>query len=554
MTTRISSSNAIGRGKGKRCRSGCWTCREAGYKCDEAKPFCGRCVRLKRSCQGYGLRLKWRHHKESRSKIDPRPPPNHAFHDAQLPAENNATQSIIASSYTDFANSSPSLALPASPGLSISGNSVIDSIATPTGFQSCELPSTISIVPLGEDSPPRSGSEISFQPDNCPEKEQSCAVQLEPAFWASYLCLDDYRLLHHFNTVVSTLLSITPNGNPFQKHFVSMALQKGPLQSVILSVAASHLSAVLPHKDTGVITDKHHRFAIQSLSSALVDPVERLSDTTLAAILMLQIRRQFVDHVVEADDCHLSAARELIQLRGGPSAMSASCSKFLLGLFNYHDILGSIAHSRAPFIFKQHGYDTISSLLGEASSILHIASGISVLQPMKNGTMKASEADIQSLVQTLELQLETWRVPAEAAEDADVANTAAAYQAAASIYLFRVAYNIGAPHPRTLHRVHICLDALSKVPVTSPLVSMHVWPLFTGGCEAVDPQDRQFAIHRFDEMYNHRGMYSLIRVREAMETVWKCKDLEGGDNRPDLMIKLGCLEALGYLGLSVDLV
>ncbi|QYS95280.1 Zn2Cys6 [Trichoderma simmonsii] len=554
MATRISSSNAIGRGKGKRCRSGCWTCREAGYKCDEAKPFCGRCVRLKRSCQGYGLRLKWRHHKESRSKIDPRPPPNHAFHDAQLPAENNATQSIIASSYTDFATSSPSLVLPASPGLSISGNSVIDSIATPTGFQSCELPSTISIVPLGEDSPPRSGSEISFQPDNCPEKEQSSVVQLEPAFWASYLCLDDYRLLHHFNTVVSTLLSVTPNGNPFQKHFVSMALQKGPLQSVILSVAASHLSAVLPHKDTRVITDKHHRFAIQSLSSALVDPVERLSDTTLAAILMLQIRRQFVDHVVEADDCHLSAARELIQLRGGPSAMSASCSKFLLGLFNYHDILGSIAHSRAPFIFKQHGYDTISSLLGEASSILHIASGISVLQPMKNGTMKASEADIQSLVQTLELQLETWRVPAEAAEDADVANTAAAYQAAASIYLFRVAYNIGAPHPRTLHRVHLCLDALSKVPVTSPLVSMHVWPLFTGGCEAVDPQDRQFAIHRFDEMYNHRGMYSLIRVREAMETVWKCKDLEGGDNRPDLMVKLGCLEALGYLGLSVDLV
>lgn len=554
MATRISSSNAIGRGKGKRCRSGCWTCREAGYKCDEAKPFCGRCVRLKRSCQGYGLRLKWRHHKQSRSKIDPRPLPNHAFHDAKLPADSNATQSIIALSYTDFATSSPSLALPASPGLSISGNSVIDSIATPTGFQSCELPSTISIVPLGEDSPPRSGSEISFQPDNCPEKEQSSAVQLEPAFWASYLCLDDYRLLHHFNTVVSTLLSVTPNGNPFQKHFVSMALQKGPLQSVILSVAASHLSAVLPHKDTRVITDKHHRFAIQSLSSALVDPVERLSDTTLAAILMLQIRRQFVDHVVEADDCHLSAARELIQLRGGPSAMSASCSKFLLGLFNYHDILGSIAHSRAPFIFKQHGYDTISSLLGEASSILHIASGISVLQPMKNGTMKASEADIQSLVQMLELQLETWRVPAEAAEDADVANTAAAYQAAASIYLFRVAYNIGAPHPRTLHRVHICLDALSKVPVTSPLVSMHVWPLFTGGCEAVDPQDRQFAIHRFDEMYNHRGMYSLIRVREAMETVWKCKDLEGGDNRPDLMIKLGCLEALGYLGLSVDLV
>ncbi|KAI2620926.1 fungal-specific transcription factor domain-containing protein [Hypomontagnella submonticulosa] len=42
-----------------RTRTGCFTCREDGYKCDEQKPFCGRCIRLQKTCKGYGVRLKW---------------------------------------------------------------------------------------------------------------------------------------------------------------------------------------------------------------------------------------------------------------------------------------------------------------------------------------------------------------------------------------------------------------------------------------------------------------------------------------------------------------
>ncbi|KAI1099326.1 fungal-specific transcription factor domain-containing protein [Jackrogersella minutella] len=42
-----------------RTRTGCFTCREDGYKCDEKKPFCGRCTRLGKTCKGYGIKLKW---------------------------------------------------------------------------------------------------------------------------------------------------------------------------------------------------------------------------------------------------------------------------------------------------------------------------------------------------------------------------------------------------------------------------------------------------------------------------------------------------------------
>ncbi|RFU80546.1 fungal zn binuclear cluster domain containing [Trichoderma arundinaceum] len=403
------------------------------------------------------------------------------------------------------------------------------------------------------------GKFLNFSKSDEVLEKQLCVTsipQSEPTYWTSYLSLDDYRLLHHFNTVVSTLISVKLSDNPFQKHFISMALQEGPLQAAILSVAASHLAAASPHDGADVIASKHHRVAIQSLSTALKSPVERLSDTVLAAVLMLQVRRQFIGNMDEGGEYHLSAAKELIRLRGGPSAVSTSCSQFLFILFSYHDILGSIAHARAPFIRDQkHLYsDTTNALLSSASDILCIASDISALQPMKNGTVSASDTEIQSLVQMLEYKLETWHIPDDIAKNTELANTAIAYQAAASIYLFRVAYNIGAPHPRTVYRVRLCLDAIAKVPVTSPLVSMHVWPLFTGGCEAIDPQDRLFAVQRFEEMYNNRRMSSLIRVREAMETVWRCKDLEGGDNRPELMVNLGCLEVLNCLGLRVDLV
>ncbi|KAL5357092.1 fungal-specific transcription factor domain-containing protein [Aspergillus floccosus] len=52
-----------------RSRTGCWTCREDGYKCDEEKPSCGRCVRLKKTCKGYGIRLRWREATSSNYRV-----------------------------------------------------------------------------------------------------------------------------------------------------------------------------------------------------------------------------------------------------------------------------------------------------------------------------------------------------------------------------------------------------------------------------------------------------------------------------------------------------
>ncbi|KAK7934853.1 fungal-specific transcription factor domain-containing protein [Apiospora marii] len=39
--------------------TGCWTCKRRRVKCDETKPSCQRCDRLRVTCEGYEIRLNW---------------------------------------------------------------------------------------------------------------------------------------------------------------------------------------------------------------------------------------------------------------------------------------------------------------------------------------------------------------------------------------------------------------------------------------------------------------------------------------------------------------
>ncbi|KAI0384426.1 hypothetical protein F5Y04DRAFT_229293 [Hypomontagnella monticulosa] len=50
-----SSSAKVGKKRGPRSRSGCWTCRIRRVKCDEARPICKRCSSTGRTCDGYEL-------------------------------------------------------------------------------------------------------------------------------------------------------------------------------------------------------------------------------------------------------------------------------------------------------------------------------------------------------------------------------------------------------------------------------------------------------------------------------------------------------------------
>lgn len=168
----------------KRTRTGCWTCREAGYKCDEQKPFCQRCTRLKITCKGYGVRLKWQDGTAGTVAKKPRAT-------RKKKSTGPETMSTPASLTSEF-STSPS-----------------------TAASSDLVHSPMSVV-----STPAYG--IGLGPDLSP---------------------NDRRLLHYWIEQLSSLISVAPrNGKPtpFQLHLTAMAYDSPALRSSVLYMLVHH--------------------------------------------------------------------------------------------------------------------------------------------------------------------------------------------------------------------------------------------------------------------------------------------------------------------------
>ncbi|KAI1090831.1 fungal-specific transcription factor domain-containing protein [Rostrohypoxylon terebratum] len=169
-----------------RTRTGCFTCREDGYKCDEQKPFCGRCTRLGKTCKGYGVRLKWQ---------TPQSTPRSKASKGRRQQRIRSDEKTIRPTMTPLAPS------------------------TPTTTHSSE-----SLSPI-----------IKLDP--------SCIVPNDVSPINRYL-------LHHWSTTLSTMVSmVSAPRNPFLVHLTPMISQSTALRAVLCSIAASHL-AILRHEDS----------------------------------------------------------------------------------------------------------------------------------------------------------------------------------------------------------------------------------------------------------------------------------------------------------------
>lgn len=482
------------RAKRTRSRTGCWTCREAGYKCDETKPECGRCTRLRIHCQGYGLRLRWR-------------------------SENS------------------------------------------TARDTCR----------------RSTERHLYSPQSSPE----LWLSLRP----SDMTLEQYRLLHHWTAHISPLLCITPvnQTNPFQMYLTPMSLcdSSSSVRYAVLSIAASHLAVSESNPDSSplAIAAQNYRInAIASLRETLAQDltIAARSDATLASILLLEMSKQF-DSSGYSDVNHLIGAKEMIVARGGPQSMTTPCARFLLSQILYHDMLSTVSRGTEPLIcqcWPSNEGDTCTSPMsldlesskGYHPAILQALARVSELKARKEAAAlsyddnddndennrNATLADLMFAGQQVENELTSMNFAASPSDHQR--HTTEAHRSAALIYLYRVIYDIGAPHELTLSQVRRCIGSMASVPISSPLISAHVWPLFTAGCEATEPEDREFVKQRLMNMYRLRRIQSLRKVCELMEQVWLSKDYKHSMEGAEEMSRVGCIEVVKGLGEMLHLV
>ncbi|KAL3477443.1 fungal-specific transcription factor domain-containing protein [Aspergillus californicus] len=381
------------------------------------------------------------------------------------------------------------------------------------------------------------------------------------------MTLEQYRLIHHWTAYIAPLLCISPGANPFQMYLTPMALcdTSSPLRHVVLSIAASHLTASesnMSSRQSLVPAAQNYRTAAiasvrQTLSQDLntSEPI----DTILASILLLEISKQFdnTSRQSDLDVNHLLGATELIRARGGPQCLTSPCGRFLLTQIIYYDLLSAVSKGSQPLI-SYSGlskaetstlHQDLESSRGYHAEILQAVSRISELKTKKDAGFPS--ADLMIAGQDLKDGLDSVYIPEP---PSDQTRTTEAHRSAALIYLYRVVYDIGAPHALTMHQVKRCIDCLAAVPVSSPLISAHVWPLFTAGCEATDPRDRNFVKQRLVDMYHQQRIKSLQKVWELMERVWLSKDFTRSVEGAEEMSRLGCIEVVRELGEMVHLV
>lgn len=496
----------------KRTRTGCWTCREAGYKCDEQKPFCGRCIRLKITCKGYGIKLKWR---------------DDVATTQAKPARQPRKQKTIGATST------------ASPESIGSFSSSPYALGTPSDLTSSpESTFSLPVVPL-------------INPTRAPD-----------------LSSNDRWLLHYWVAELSSVISMAPRNSqnsPFQVYLTSMAYESAALRATILSMAANHLAQASNDSSLRWQGYRYQRDAIHELQQVLQDPHDSDFEPALATVLMMQMSARLFSDEDDANVVnHLMGAKAMISRHESPAKQSSTSStQFLLSLFAYHDILSSVSRGSRPLADHEANFvavegdrdmESIANVLLVVARISNLQNTIKERRSISNehALTEAEDATGRMLQQTL-LDL-NFGTPSHNGAN-DVRTTAEAYRHAAFIYLYRTWLDVGAPNLISMDHVTQCLRNIEQVDTTSPLSTSHVWPLFTAGCEAIDVSQRDFVRTRFEEMYTTRRFPNLRRVMRDIEDVWHAKDLEQKMEGQDGMAKVDCIQViLRRRGREVDLI
>ncbi|TKW53839.1 hypothetical protein CTA1_7373 [Colletotrichum tanaceti] len=444
---------------------------DEGYKCDEAKPHCGRCVRLGKTCQGYGLRVRW---KTADSSADA----------GRIMKKRSPRSKVGVKPQATGSSSWSSSSLEGAP---TTPNSASGSAGTGIG---ADLSRSSSLM--------RNLSYVS--PD---------------------ISAMDRYLLHHWTGSLAGVISMASGAqNPFLVHLTPMMHRSPALRFSISSMAASHL-AVLRGPGIGdgdealcTLSSRHMLAAVSSLRASIETEDPALS---LATILMLQISDRLFNTDSRID--HLAGARAVIVRSGGPRrTWTGDGARFLLSLCFYHDVMSSVSRTSRPLLSMTDvaPLEGLPSLAG-LTALVSVVSAISRMQGQSGEAHQRRGAAIRRDLDS--------GFGIAAAVDPAIEHTIQAYRHAAVIYLYRVWSDGATPPPKPLH-AELCIRHLLQVPVASSFVSAHAWPLWTAGRESVDPLLRRLVLERLEAMHRNRRLPSLGRVQRDMEEVWVAKDTQ----------------------------
>ena len=328
------------------------------------------------------------------------------------------------------------------------------------------------------------------------------------------------------------------------------------LLNLLLAYSASHRARHLKQPEPANRIALWVQDIFPSLSKALDDPTEQLSDANLATAIMLASLEIISPNTFEVPiswQVHLHIARQLILARG-VTQPTDQISYFLSRWFAYLDILGSLSGGRSNEPLSSGKYwisddqstsendFQIDCLTGFTSRCVVILAKVAELarecdrqrvndRGEIDHSWRASEV-VRDKAERLRIDLRTARLhkyqgcphrnpdPAEDLRDSrEMAATNDAFHWAGLIHLDRRVLGKTSDDAEVQLAVNKIINALDKIRRGGTAEASLVFPMFTAGCEATEEEERSKILERIQNVESS-GMTQVREARMLMERVW----------------------------------
>ncbi|EMD96094.1 hypothetical protein COCC4DRAFT_184261 [Bipolaris maydis ATCC 48331] len=335
-----------------------------------------------------------------------------------------------------------------------------------------------------------------------------------------------------------------PTENPWRTLIWPLTRECPALYHAIVSMTSFHQSKDIPILRIQGID--HMRSAVHALAAGL--PNMRV-DAAISTTLVLAFAESWDQHISTGIN-HIKGAKvlinqALIQHRLTPmKGEEWARLKFLCNAWIYMDVLARLTSTDED---ETYDVDTVQESIygtGETDTTLDPLMGCAhtlfpIIGRVANLVRKVRRSNnngptIISQAMQLKYQLEDWAPPSfiedpedETTSPHDTIKTAIAYQNATLLYLHQAVPEIPSQSSSALAKKVLC--DLATVDPRSRSIIVHIYPLMAAGCEATNPEEREWVKARWELMSSRMKLGIIERCLEVTKEVWSRRDASAAE-------------------------
>lgn len=528
--------------------TGCWTCRDRGVKCDLGKPHCVRCMRSKRVCDGYGIRLLWVEQQQN----DAPHPQRRLFAD---PARHNPIfdEDHINAALEDIDSPDHACDIQIAPFTVFRLSCAPQNERPADEDQSLKHSTPSSHRSHYSHTAAYEGLRASCNGSSSPLSHVKVQVlSLLQPFLAS-ATIEERKLFRHWVSYLSGVFLPTPRSdNPFRTIFIPLALASAEadkprpghaaLLHCIYATSAFHLAQRQDCPEYAAVAVKHQEIGLRYLRQSIAESGEGQHEATLAAIIMMT-SMEVITGIPLTWRIHVRGGREWLQAQK-PEWKETYNARILYQIFEFIELVGHMqcgqkAEDGSDEPLEQHCPPSMtkhdcSAKLGS----YHLDRFFGIPKPLfdaldhmnhlRHESCRLSESDLEAIeVRILAAKPDTTPLR----EPSSVTERLATHQALVFYYACRIHLERDfrqVPPSQVQELVGKCLDHLEEVQAIEQTVDACglLWPEFITACEAEDTDLRVRMLRVFDKG-EKLGIGSITQAAKVVQEVWRRRDESG---------------------------